>query len=73
MPCPYARVLGFNSNGKSILKSIKSNSNIPLYTKMPKDLSDILELDMQSTKAYSLINKSISYNSDYLISPIITK
>ena len=69
--CPYARVLGFNSNGKSILKSIKSNSDIPLYTKMPKQSSDILELDVQSTKAYSLINKNVSYNSDYLISPII--
>ena len=71
MPCPYARVLGFNSKGKSILKSIKSNSNIPLYTKTPKELSEILELDIQSTKAYSLINSSVSYNSDYLISPII--
>ena len=70
-PCPYARVLGFNSNGKSILKSIKSNSSIPLYTKLPKELNETLQLDIQSTRAYSLINSSISHNSDYLISPII--
>ena len=71
MPCPYARVLGFNSNGKSILKSIKLNSSIPLYTKMPKQLNDTLRLDIQSTRAYSIINSNISPNSDYLISPII--
>ena len=72
-PCPYARVLGFNSNGKSILKSIKSNSNIPIYTKLPKELSETLQLDVQATKAYSTINSSINHNNDYLISPIIIK
>ena len=71
LPCPYAKVLGFNSNGKSILKSIKSNSNIPLYTKLPKECTETLQLDLQSTKAYSIINSNTSYNSDYLISPII--
>jgi len=71
MSCPYARVLGFNSNGKSILKSIKSNSSIPLYTKIPKEPSDTLQLDIQSTRAYNIINNSINPNSDYLISPII--
>ncbi|MBU3091612.1 nucleotidyltransferase [Clostridium sp. CM028] len=73
MPCPYARILGFNSNGKSILKSIKSNSSIPLYTKIPKKCNDTMQLDTQSTRAYSIINSSISHNSDYLISPIIIK
>ncbi len=72
-PCPYARILGFNSNGKSILKSIKSNSNIPIYTKLPKELSETLQLDVQATKAYSTINSSINHNNDYLISPIIIK
>lgn len=71
MPCPYARVLGFNSKGKSILKSIKSNSSIPLYTKLPKEANETLKLDIQATRAYSIINSSISPNSDYLISPII--
>lgn len=70
-PCPYARVLGFNSKGKSILKSIKSNSSIPLYTKISKISNETLDLDIQATRAYSLINSSISPNSDYLISPVI--
>jgi len=73
MPCPYARVLGFNSKGKSILKSIKSNSSIPLITKLPKEPNDTLLLDIQSTRAYSIINSSVSPISDYLISPIILK
>lgn len=73
MPCPYARILGFNSKGKSILKSIKSNSSIPLYTKISKKTDETLRLDIQSTRAYSIINKSINPNSDYLISPIIIK
>lgn len=71
LPCPYAHILGFNSIGKSILKSIKSNSSIPLYTKIPKVQNDTLQLDIQSTRAYSIINSSINSNSDYLISPII--
>ena len=71
MPCPYARVLGFNSKGKSILKSIKSNSSIPLYTNISKVSNETLELDIQATKAYSILNSSIAPNSDYLISPII--
>lgn len=73
LPCPYARVLGFNDKGKSILKSIKNNSSIPLYTKLPKDLNDTMKLDIQSTKAYSLINNKVNYNDDYLISPLILK
>lgn len=73
LPCPYARVLGFNSNGKSILKSIKSNSSIPLITKIAKECNETLQLDIQSTRAYSMINGSVAPNSDYLISPIIIK
>ncbi|MFD3156524.1 nucleotidyltransferase [Haloimpatiens sp. FM7330] len=70
-PCPYAKILGFNSTGRKILKYMKSNSNIPVYTKIPKFKNDILNLDIQSTKAYSIINKNIHPNSDYLTSPII--
>lgn len=72
-PCPYARILGFNSKGKSILKSIKTNSDIPLYTKISKKSNETLSLDLQSTRAYSIINKNIDPSSDYLISPIIIK
>lgn len=69
--CPYARILGFTKNGSSILKSIKNNSAIPLYSKLPKDINSTLSLDLQSTGGYSILNHSISPNEDYLQSPII--
>lgn len=69
-PCPYARILGFNDTGKKLLKLAKSNSSIPVYTKLPKVKNEILELDLQATRTYSLLNSNISPNSDYLISPI---
>lgn len=73
LPCPYARILGFNEKGKSILKAIKNNSSIPMYTKMPKSSNETLSLDIQATRAYSLINPKIDFNDDYLISPLIVK
>ncbi|MCH5138886.1 nucleotidyltransferase family protein, partial [Clostridiaceae bacterium UIB06] len=69
-PCPYARVLGFTDAGLKILREAKPNSSIPIYNKLPKDLDEILTLDLLGTKTYSLINGSINPNSDYLISPI---
>lgn len=69
-PCPYARVLGFNEMGTKILKEMKTNSSIPVYTKLPKINTEVLDLDIEATKAYSLLNSHISPLSDYLISPI---
>jgi predicted nucleotidyltransferase len=68
---PYARILGFNSTGKKVLKELKKKSQIPIYIKIPKHAKNILNLDIQATKAYSLLNKNIAYNSDYLTTPII--
>ncbi|WP_035290691.1 nucleotidyltransferase [Clostridium sp. KNHs214] len=72
-PCAYARVLGFSSEGQKILKLLKNTCSIPVYTKLPRDKSPSLQLDIQCTRAYSLINKNINPNSDYLIRPIIYK
>ncbi|WP_102400638.1 nucleotidyltransferase [Haloimpatiens massiliensis] len=72
-PCDYARVLGFNSEGQKILKLLKDTCSIPVYTKLPKHKCLSLQLDIQCTRAYSLINKNINPNSDYLTSPIIYK
>ncbi|MCM0648711.1 nucleotidyltransferase [Clostridium swellfunianum] len=70
-PSPYCRVLGFNETGKKVLKQIKNNSSIPLLTKLPKNINETMKLDIKATETYSLLNKFISPNSDYLISPII--
>jgi predicted nucleotidyltransferase len=68
----YVRVLGFNRKGTEILNSIKNNSNMKIITKFPKDLTDdMLKLDFATTKAYSILNKNVSFNDDYLKSPII--
>ncbi|WMJ82081.1 nucleotidyltransferase [Clostridium sp. MB40-C1] len=67
----YARVLGFNEKGKQILKMLKTSSSIPIYTKLPKILNPYLSLDIQATKAYSLINNNISPFSDYLLNPVM--
>lgn len=72
-PCPYARILGFNSIGAQALKSIKDNCSIPFYSKLPKETTPALELDLNCTKAYSILNPSIRYNEDRLRSPIIQK
>lgn len=71
--CPYARVLAFNSRGIEILRFIKKNSVVPVYSKLPKynDICECLKLDILSTKAYSIINKNIDPLADYLNSPLI--
>lgn len=69
--CPYARILGFNNTGKSILKHLKKHTSIPIYTKLPKEINECISLDLNATKAYSIINKNINPNNDYLVSPII--
>ena len=73
MKAPYGRVLGFNDTGRKILKEMKKKSSIPIYMKLPKTLNDTLKLDIQSTYAYSMINKSVSYDSDFKTSPIYLK
>lgn len=71
-PVPYARVLGFNSIGRNMLKTIKTNSDINIITKVPRNtLSDHMKIDILGTKAYSLLNPKISPMDDYLKSPII--
>ncbi|SUY47284.1 putative nucleotidyltransferase [Clostridium putrefaciens] len=69
----YIRVLAFNHKGAELLKRIKNTSSLQIYTKLPKTLSPMLQLDLQSTRAYSVLNPSIRYNEDYLKSPIIIK
>ena len=72
-PCPYARILGFNKTGAEVLKKIKDNSSIPYYTKLPKESNDVLKLDLQSTKVFSLLNRNVLPTSDYITSPLIIK
>lgn len=68
----YARILGFNNKGKDILSLMKKKSSIPIISKIPKYHSNpMLNLDLLSTKAYSILNPKVDPRNDYLISPII--
>lgn len=70
----YIRVLGFNSTGAAMLKKIKKASFLPIFTKLPQNFSsDMFHLDLLSTRMYSILNKSIAPNNDFLASPIIYK
>lgn len=71
-PAPYARVLGFNDNGRKILKQIKKNSHIEIITKLPRNnLCEHLKLDILGTKAYSVLNPNVNPMADYFNGPII--
>lgn len=68
----YCRILGFNDTGRAMLKMIKKQSNLKLISKVPKNIDNpTLKLDINSTRAYSMINSSIESTEDYLKSPII--
>lgn len=71
LPCPYARILGFSERGKEILRLMKSQSKIPLISKVNKLNNETLNLDIQATRAYSLINTSVNFLDDYLKKPVI--
>ena len=69
---PYARVLGFNSVGRNMLKNIKTKGNIDIITKIPRNnLCDHMKIDILGTKAYSLLNPKVNPMDDYLKGPII--
>ena len=71
-PAPYARVLGFNSIGRNMLKNIKTKGNIDIITKVPRNnLCDHMKIDILGTKAYSLLNPKVNPMDDYLKGPII--
>lgn len=73
-PTPYARILGFNSNGRHILKKMKKTCDIDIITKVPKNNTSIhIELDILATKAYSILNPHTNATDDYLKGPIIIK
>ncbi len=71
--CPYGRVLGMNETGKKILKYIKSNSEFPIYTKLPREsfMNDVLNLEIKATKAYSSLNTKVNPLDDFYKNPII--
>lgn len=65
----YVRILAFNHIGREIIKEIKNISSMELVNKIPKNISTMLELDIKTTKAYSILNPNINPSEDFLKSP----
>ena len=57
----YIRVLGFNDNGKKILKSV---NNIPVITKYKKEYDYLFKDDIKVSKIYGLIT-NYDYKEEY--------
>ena len=60
----YIRVLGFNDNGKKILKEVKDNINIPIITKYKKEYDYLFKDDICANKLYSLLT-NYNINNEY--------
>lgn len=67
----YIRVLGFTRRGAEILREAKRSSSLPIVTKVREKEFKALDLELQATRAYSLINPDIRHNEDYFKAPIM--
>ncbi len=72
----YARVLGFNDTGRSIMKHMRKVSQIPVITNVNKcslsqaNAEKMLSLDFRATDVYSILDQSYAGAQDKLIKPI---
>jgi len=67
----YIRILGFSENGKKYLNKIKKQIELPLITGYKKNISKILDKELQVTKIYSLITDHNLIKKEYQNKPII--
>lgn len=51
----YLRILGLSNKGKSILKEIKNEINIPIITKYKKEYDNLFKMDFKANNVYSLL------------------
>lgn len=68
----YIRVLGFNSNGRDFLNSIKGNCSLPIISNFSSLKDIMLDIEFRSTSIYSLVfNDNSIIDSEYKNKPII--
>ena len=69
----YIRVLGFNSNGRDFLNSIKKNCSVPIISNYSGYKDIMLDIEFRSTCVYSLLfnDSSCIISSEYKNKPII--
>lgn len=49
----YIRVLGFTERGREVLRRASERSVVPILTKMPRQQSPMLQLDLRASRIYS--------------------
>ncbi|PWK12776.1 nucleotidyltransferase [Tumebacillus permanentifrigoris] len=49
----YIRVLGFTERGRDVLRRASERSVVPILTKMPRQQSPMLQLDLRASRIYS--------------------
>ena len=52
----YIRILGMNEKGQLLLHSIKKEISVPIYTKISEGLHPLIDLELKTSKLYSLIS-----------------
>lgn len=67
----YIRILGFTSKGKEYLNKIKKQIKLPVLAGYKKNISKILDKELQITKIYSLVTDTNIIKKEYENKPII--
>jgi predicted nucleotidyltransferase len=60
---PYVRLLGFTEKGREYLNTIKKDMNVPLYSKLSREIHPMLQVEERATNAYYSILSTIKRNA----------
>lgn len=69
----YIRLLGFSPNSKHYLNKIKKELDVPLITGYKKNISKVLDIELRTTKIYTLIIGNELLLEEYRNKPIIVQ
>lgn len=70
----YIRVLGFSRKGRQLLQKMKKTARLPIITKVTRDHTAMLEMDLQATACYALAYRTADLrqiNRDFYEPPIM--
>ena len=73
-PVKFIRILGFNENGRKMLKEIKEKCSLPIITNPSPDDIDILYNEIKATDIYVLGYKNNNFKAarlDFKVPPVI--
>ena len=67
----YIRLLGFTSNGKKYLNTIKKDIKVPVITRYKKGISKVLDIELRITKVYDIVTNNNEVDKEYKNKPVI--